>query len=102
MAKKPTQKDKILKHLKENNKITSMEAFRLYNITRVGAVIDTLRKEGYEIDTQRPDKGSYGIYVLLGTKNKPNKENNSLIEIQQTDLGFDSGSSYKNYCDTDD
>ena len=102
MAKKITQRDKVLKHLKEHNKITSMEAFRLYNITRVGAVIDILRKEGYEIETQRPEKGTYGIYVLLGTKNNPNKEKKPPMELEQTAFGFNFKFNHKNYCDIDD
>ena len=65
-----TQKEKVLKHLEDYNQITSMEAFEKYKITRVGAVIDTLRKEGYDITTEKPKKGSYGIYKLWGTKYK--------------------------------
>lgn len=84
-----TQKEKILEHLKKYNEITSMEAFQKYKITRVGAVIDTLRKEGYDIETKRPKKGNYGIYVLLGTKQNPNKkEEEPPITIEQNEFGF--------------
>ncbi|WP_162930788.1 helix-turn-helix domain-containing protein [Lactococcus allomyrinae] len=35
--------DKILNHLKEQKTITSLEAFQLYNITRLSAIIYVLR-----------------------------------------------------------
>ena len=93
-----TQKEKILKQLKENNQITSMEAFEIFKITRVGAVIDTLRKEGYEIETKRPPKGNYGIYVLLGTKHNPTKKQKAEeLVVEQNAFGF--AVKFKNYCE---
>tara|TARA_Y100001973_G_C5209214_1_gene344231 strand:- start:16409 stop:16708 length:300 start_codon:yes stop_codon:yes gene_type:complete len=87
--KKKSQKEKVLEHLKKNNQITSMEAFELYKITRVGAVIDTLRKEGYDIETRRPKTGNYGIYVLLGTKHNPDKEGKEPdLTVEQNEFGF--------------
>ena len=41
----------VLKHLRENIGLTSMEAFKLYGITRLSAIIFDLRKLGYNIDT---------------------------------------------------
>ena len=46
-----TQKEKVLHHMQENKKITSMEAFELYKITRLSSIINILRKEGYDIDS---------------------------------------------------
>ena len=84
-----TQREKVLKHLKEFGKITSMEAFEKYRITRVGAVIDTLRKLGHSIKSVRPDKGNYVIYTYLTYYQewKEKKESKS-EETGQTDLGF--------------
>ncbi len=41
----------ILEHLKKHGKITSMEAFELYGVTRLSAIIFDFRKCGYLIDT---------------------------------------------------
>ena len=44
-----TQKDDILERLQKHNKITSLEAFKKYGITRLSAVIFNLRQEGCNI-----------------------------------------------------
>ena len=41
----------VLRHLKENGSITSLEAFELYGATRLSAIIFKLRQKGYEIKT---------------------------------------------------
>ena len=43
-----SQKDRVLRHLKDST-ITSYEAFLDYGITRLSAIIYSLRKEGYTI-----------------------------------------------------
>ena len=63
-----TQKNKVLNWLKVNDTITSMEAFEVFKITRLSAIINVLRKEGYDIESRRPKKGNYSIYHLWGTK----------------------------------
>ena len=67
-SRKITQEDEVLNHLKKHGSITSMTAFRLYDITRLSAKIFTLRKRGYEIETLRetsPISGkTYGRYIL--------------------------------------
>lgn len=48
------KKDKtsaVLNHLKVRGSITSMEAFELYGATRLSAIIFSLRKKGYNIET---------------------------------------------------
>ena len=45
------QKDLVLSHLRKGT-ITSMEAFQLYNITRLAARIFVLRKDGWKISTK--------------------------------------------------
>lgn len=67
---------KIVKaHLERNGSITSMEAFRKYNITRISAIIYTLRHSGMKIETERVNKKNkegkvmnYGIYHLVKEK----------------------------------
>ena len=49
MTNKMTQKDKVLAHLQENKKINPLEALNLYGSFRLGAIIFTLREEGYNI-----------------------------------------------------
>ena len=45
-----TQKQAVLQHLMANEGITSMEAFNLYGVTRLSAIIFELRRL-WEIDT---------------------------------------------------
>lgn len=45
--------DDVLKHLKENGSISSMEAISNYGCTRLSAVIYCLRQEGYKIVSER-------------------------------------------------
>lgn len=52
MKKEITQDDRILRHLLENNGITSWEAIKEYGITRLSAVIFRLRKEGHHIKNE--------------------------------------------------
>lgn len=48
-----TQSAKILDFLKSHNGITSYEAFRYLNITRLAARISDLRRQGHEIYSQK-------------------------------------------------
>lgn len=69
--KKTNKTEKVLNHLKENGAITSLEAIELYGVTRLAAIIFTLRKRGLNIDTidipftdRFGAKSHYGKYVL--------------------------------------
>lgn len=44
-----TQEEMVLNHLKENGKITSWTAIKLYGITRLSAKIYNLRADGHKI-----------------------------------------------------
>ena len=56
-----TLTDRVLNHLKRNGKITSMVAFKNYGVTRISVIIDTLRKQGYNITTEmKSGKNRYG------------------------------------------
>ena len=66
-----SQEDVVLKHLREHGSITSMTAFRLYDITRLSAKVFNLREDGYDIMTLRevsPSGKHYGRYVLREEK----------------------------------
>ena len=67
-----SQNQKILSYLAQNkNGITSMDAFRLYGITRLSGRVFDLREKGYPIDTIMETKNNadgkavtYARYVL--------------------------------------
>lgn len=66
----------ILNHLQTKGTLTSKQAFELYGVTRISAVVFDLRKMGYNIVTEMAigktrygETSSYGIYKLKeGTK----------------------------------
>jgi hypothetical protein len=47
-----TQEQEVLAHLEHGWRITNMEAYGRYHITRLGAVIFNLRKKGHNIITR--------------------------------------------------
>lgn len=60
-----TQKDTVLKHLKRYTTITPLEAFHVYGIYRLAAVIEQLRKAGLDITTKMktaPNGSRYAEY----------------------------------------
>ena len=64
--KRVSQEERVLNHLMKNGNITSMDAFYLYHITRLSAIIFTLRDKGYDIDTQMIHKNGHHFakYVM--------------------------------------
>lgn len=67
-----SQEDKILNYLRTHKSITSMQAFRVFGITRLSGRIFNLRQDGNIIDTERITKKNedgtyttYGEYYLL-------------------------------------
>lgn len=59
-----SQRVLVLEHLKNRGSITSMEAFRLYGITRLSGIIFRLRGSGYIIDSDsETTKNRYGKEV---------------------------------------
>ena len=68
---KMTQRKKVLEHLEKIGPISSLGAFRFYNITRLAAIIFDLREMGYQIDTTMVDTETkegfhtrYAMYTL--------------------------------------
>ena len=68
MRTRNTQQKKVLKHLHYyKNGITSFQAFKLYGITRLSAVIYDLKKNGIEIEMERiPKKNEDGTVTRYG------------------------------------
>ena len=68
-----TQSEAILKDLKSGNTITSLEALQRYGCLRLAAVIHSLRKEGFDVNTEMVDVNGKTIakYSLL---NEPVQE----------------------------
>lgn len=66
---KATKQKLVLEHLREHVGITNFEAFREYNITRLGAIIHELRKKGYDIMTMprkiEGETGNFAEYRLV-------------------------------------
>ena len=69
---KMNKTEKVLEHLKRYGTITSLEAIKLYNATRLSDIIFRLRKRGFKIDTVDVEfidsfgtKSIYGKYILL-------------------------------------
>ena len=65
------QRNAILNHLKNIGTITSMEAFNLYGVTRLSAIVHDLRDMGYPIHTimvdgktRFGDSTKYAKYIL--------------------------------------
>ena len=46
-----TQTSDILQHLKDGRKLTQKEAINQYGAYRLSAIIHSLRKQGYNIDS---------------------------------------------------
>lgn len=59
-----TQKEIVLRHMKEMGSISSFEAFTEYGITRLAARIHDLREDGYNIKASVHDaRNRYGKKV---------------------------------------
>ncbi len=66
----------VLRHLNTGKEINPLEALNKYGCYRLGAVIYSLKKEGYKIQTRiehfkKPSgrKGCYAVYKLEDVKN---------------------------------
>lgn len=67
-----SQDERVLNHLKKHKTITSLQAIKLFGITRLSACIFRLRRKGYRIDTyiihptnRYGTKGNCGEYHLI-------------------------------------
>ena len=71
---KITKFQQVKDHLTENGQITSLDAIKYYNATRLSAIIFTLRKQGYDITTTpvkikdcNQNDCTYGLYKLISS-----------------------------------
>lgn len=72
-VEKKTQRNEVLRHLKENGSITSWEAIKEYGATRLSAIIYDLRhyydleikNERVEFTNRYGTKSSYVKYILV-------------------------------------
>ena len=64
-----TQLEQILEHLKQGKSITQMDAIRLFKCYRLSAIIEKLRRQGYDIVTHRERNhsgiGTHARYELI-------------------------------------
>lgn len=72
MARRTKTAD-VLRHLQLHGSITGKEAWDLYGLERLSAVIYNLRHKGHDIETDRVsytdrngNKGAYGRYYYRG------------------------------------
>lgn len=71
-----SHKERVLHHLKTKGSITSWEAFEIYGITRLSAVIYDLKKDGHRItSTSQKLKNRYGNTVVFSRYKLQEKEN---------------------------
>lgn len=59
-----TQQDKILAFLKKGYFITQPIAVQEFNCWRLSSVIDRLRRQGYNIQTEKTGKSGMAKYTL--------------------------------------
>jgi hypothetical protein len=77
---KRTQRNEVLRHLKENGSITSWEAIKEYGATRLSAIIYDLRhyydlnirSERVQFTNRYGTKSTYVIYILEDKDTKLN------------------------------
>ena len=64
--KKITQCDRVLQHLQMGKGITPAQAIKEYGVYRLSAVIYTLKKDGYNIETKMvAHKNRYGDKIYF-------------------------------------
>lgn len=71
--KQKTQWQDVLDHLNKYGSISSMEAWSKFHITRLAAVIWTLRRRGYNIVTEDcTGRNEYGVYTYANYRLEDN------------------------------
>lgn len=65
---KKAQTEQVLDYIKAHGSITSMQAFSNLRITRLSAAVHTLRKRGYDIQTNMVKRNGsiFAEYILGG------------------------------------
>lgn len=61
ISKPKSQIEAIIQYLRKNKTITSLQAFKLFNATRLSGIIYVLKERGFEIETELVEvKNRYG------------------------------------------
>ena len=98
-----TQKEKVLNHIKNIGPLSQLEATLKYRILRLGAIINVLRNEGYDIITRTEKGENYAIYEFLGTKYQTHhitkREKEERKQAEEQEKLFEETNSYKNAYD---
>ena len=68
MNKTPTQRQRLLKYLKERGAITQLAAHSELRIWRLAARIKELRDAGYDIETEKRRDFNGAIYAVYRLK----------------------------------
>ena len=81
-ANKPTQRDRVLQYIRENNYITSYQAYTELGCTQLATRISELKDRGYSFRKERiKTKNRYGDathfdkYILIGEVSELQKLN---------------------------
>jgi hypothetical protein len=88
---KTTKLEQVKQHLLKHQTISSLQAIKLYNATRLSAIIFTLRKkQGWDITTTpisildcNQNPCTYGLYTLISQPNESQlqkKFDNKVVE----------------------
>jgi Helix-turn-helix domain len=71
---KTTKTEQVRQHLKTHKQISSLDAIRLYNATRLSSIIFNLKGEGWLINTEprtiqdcNDNPCTYALYKLVST-----------------------------------
>tara|TARA_R100000664_G_scaffold12249_1_gene19726 strand:- start:8517 stop:8828 length:312 start_codon:yes stop_codon:yes gene_type:complete len=79
-----SQKEKVKRHLNAGLKLTSWQAITEWHITRLAAIIHTLRDEGMDIVTENkknPDTGKkYAVYTCNNPSGSESKKQYGLFK----------------------
>jgi hypothetical protein len=64
-----SKEQQIKNHFKNHGTLTSLQAFKLYKVTRLAAIVFRMREAGYLITSLQPTNCNYVIYKYTPQKN---------------------------------
>lgn len=84
-----SQESLILKYLQAGNRLTPLDALRLFSCLRLGARIFQLKKQGHDIKMEL-HKDGYAVYSISGDSRSNTKDSSSYAERQEDVTGVKS------------
>ena len=61
-----TKKEQVKRWLNSGNTITSMDAFKMFHVTRLAGIVHDLKKDGMRIQNLQSQKNTnYAIYKVV-------------------------------------